>query len=407
MPHIIPLQVWLLITLAAFGLLPARYVWRYLAHSGSARDLMRPPEALEWRSTRQFRVSLAILAGLAGLAVFIFTPAAARLGRQLTQSPLLVPILLGGVGGFALFEVWRGLTTGTIEPMSRGTLGPYQRATQPKRFWISLGWNAMFGALCLVMAVGSFRQRTGQEQDDQCFLRSGNAARAEALDACDALIAAREKAGGNPADLLEARGLIHYRTGTYHDALADFTRSIRLNPREPTTRYDRGLVYAQLGDDARAIADYSAAIGMGLHAMEVYVDRGEALARGRRFDAALADFSHAHALRPNDPRPLGDRAFVYVEQRDAIRAEQDLAALRAIDPYDAGLLNAEALRSIGEGDPKRALAQLTLALTHHPDDAWALDMRAQLYRYFRQPDKARADRDALARLTATPPAWGG
>ena len=112
----------------------------------------------------------------------------------------------------------------------------------------------------------------------------------------------------------------------------------------------------------------------------------EALATRYRDRPEVAGYNPIN--EPSDP--LGTRLVPFYERLEK--------AVRAIDPFNAVLLNAEALRSMGAGEPQRALQQLTVALTHHPDDAWALALRAQLYQLLGQPDKARADNAALARL---------
>ena len=84
----VPVRVWLLIAIAAIAFTPTRYLYRYIAHSPSGRDITQPPPDLGWRKSGKFVRNLSIVAALLGLAIFIFTPTA----EQFAQSPHFWPI---------------------------------------------------------------------------------------------------------------------------------------------------------------------------------------------------------------------------------------------------------------------------------------------------------------------------
>lgn len=127
--------------MATFAFGPARYIYDHLAHAPARRDTTQPPEDLNWRTSRRLAVNLTIIGGLLALAVFIWTPLAATIAR----SPRFWTILIVALGGFALFSGAKGFATGQIEPVIREDFGPYQRASQPKRFWGSMFWNLLLG----------------------------------------------------------------------------------------------------------------------------------------------------------------------------------------------------------------------------------------------------------------------
>jgi hypothetical protein len=137
----VPAQAWLLLAIGAPAYAPALYVYRYIVMSPSGRDITQPVEDLSWRTSPQFVRNVAILTALAALSVFIFTATAA----QFAHSPNFLPILMIAGGAWSLFTVIRGFVTGQIEPLARGFHNTYQRETQPKRFWVSISWNAVFG----------------------------------------------------------------------------------------------------------------------------------------------------------------------------------------------------------------------------------------------------------------------
>jgi hypothetical protein len=86
----IPVTVWLSISLLIMAYLPARHVFRHIAHAPSRRDITLPREDLSWRTPRALFISLAALAALLAVGVYIHTPAAERFAR----SPEFMPLLM-------------------------------------------------------------------------------------------------------------------------------------------------------------------------------------------------------------------------------------------------------------------------------------------------------------------------
>ena len=145
----IPIRVWLLIAIGAVAYAPAQYLYRYYMHSLARRDITKPREDLSWRTPSRFSLSLVAIAVLAGLAVYIFTPPA----EEFARSPSFWPLVVGGVGAYALFTVIQDLMDGDIKPMMKGEpLGPYAREGHPIRYWLSVAWNMMWAGLLLWMA---------------------------------------------------------------------------------------------------------------------------------------------------------------------------------------------------------------------------------------------------------------
>src|SRR5262245_27566591 len=56
------------------------------------------------------------------------------------------------------------------------------------------------------------------------------------------------------------RGWSHAEKGEHHQAIADFTEAIRLDPNFGSAYNNRGNSYAKKGDHDKAIADYTEAI---------------------------------------------------------------------------------------------------------------------------------------------------
>ena len=292
--------------------------------------------------------------------------------------------------------VVRGYTKGRIEPFARGFYNTYERETQPKRFWLSMGWNALMGAFLLWAGFERVWDGPAQALSNRCHDFDGPPK--EQLSACNQLVTTGGMTGAELSDLMNARGSAYYRLGDYAHATSDYTAAIRLDPSDSTSRYNRALVDEQLGDRPRAISDYGEAIRLQPDDSDAYFNRGLILLDTGEFDQAIADFTRVHALRPNNAWALADRGISYAWKRDSVQAEQDFAAVRKIDPSNVVLLRGEALLSLNAGNLPAAIASLTAALKRDPNDKWSLRMRAEAYREDGDLEKARADASHLAEL---------
>ena len=270
-PHMfdnVPVRVWLLLLIAIIAWAPAQYVFKYAVRSPSRRDITQPAEETDWRSSGALKRNIAILAGLAVLAVFIFTRAAA----EIAQSPTFLPILMVGLGGFALWSVVSGYLSGAIEPMVRGVSWKFNRSEHPKRYWTSMGWNGLIGGFLFFVGGQLVVEAPTQALRDRCYDRKDIWSATEELAACNRLLA--EHPDDDRSGVLAARGSGFYRLGEYRRSGADYDTAIRLDPQDGSSHYNLGLVHERLGDRERAVVDYEAAISIDPKNAEAYGIRG-------------------------------------------------------------------------------------------------------------------------------------
>ena len=239
---------WLLLLIAIVAFQPALYVWRHMRHAPARRDITLPPQALDWRTPAQLRLNLLLLLGCLALAIFIFTPVAERWAR----SHSFWPMLAGVMSALALASVLRGLQVGRIEPLIRGVTQEYERSTQPKRFWVSVSWNAFVGTGLLAAAV------LIDERSSICGDTGSAEAAEQAVATCTALLA-EAQTDGKRADLFAARGSAHYTLNDYPRALEDYAEAIRLDPQDASSLYNRGLIFQDVADVWNAATEYEAA----------------------------------------------------------------------------------------------------------------------------------------------------
>lgn len=393
----IPIQVWLLLVIMAVAYTPARYIVEYLAHAPSKRDITQPPADLSWRTTQQFTFNLTMLGALSALAVFIFTPAAVRFAR----SPTFWPILIAAGGAWALSTVPKGLATGQIEPLVRGFHNTYNRETQPKRFWASICWNALLGALCIWLGYMALEEGPSRALESRCYDWKTSHTPQEELNACNALLKERDESSDDYGRLIAARGYAYHRSGAQNRAITDYSTAIRLNPADSYSLFNRALIYHARGDYPKALADYSASIRLRPDNVDAYINRGNLFLNSGRYKKAIVDLTRAHELDPDDTGTLASRGMAYAWRFDQEKAEKDFAAIHAIEPSNPVLLRGRALLSMNANDMQGAIQQLSKALNQNPNDMWSLAMRAEAYQKLGKHDEAQADIKETKRLSGS------
>lgn len=359
----IPAQAWLLVLILFWAWSPAQYVVRHVMASPRRRDITKPAEDLEWRSSGTFYRCVAALALLAAFAVFIFTPQAERL----VKSAYFFPSLIGLFGVFAFFTVARGLQSGQISPLTRGSLGPYEREEQPRSFWGSMAWNALVGCMMGFAGFMALRDVPLSIKEDKCFPDADTVATPDLLVAC-------------------------------RDLTRIYSADLQRNPRDFATRYNRALAHHNLGDTGRAVADYTAAIALNRSDPDPYFNRGLIYLDTQEFDLAIADFTRAHQLSPNDPWARANRGMSHAWKGDHDAAAEDFAAVRSVDPNNIVMMRGETLLAINAAEFDRAIQRASEGLRRYPNDLWLLEHRANVYGRTGKHEKAAADRAKYIQL---------
>lgn len=329
----VPARVWLLLGIAALAYAPLRYLLRHIAHAPSRREITRPREDLSWRTSGTLIRSLALLAGLAVLAVFIFTPTA----EELARSDYLLPSLSVALGAFALFSVAQSTWTGRIQPFVRGLSESYSRDAQPKRYWASVAWNACLGSIFVWLAYNVYDDTKAQAAWAECAAESAAPRFEEKLASCDEVVARYP----NDAQAHINRGLRYLDNGYLDEAVSDFSRAHELDPKNRWALANRGITYAWQGDHPRAEADFARV--RAVDPENVVVLRGEVLLNMnlRELNAAEDQLTELLRLYPDDQWALYTRAEVYRQLGETEKANADHVKLSRLikakqDSLEAG-----------------------------------------------------------------------
>jgi tetratricopeptide (TPR) repeat protein len=158
------------------------------------------------------------------------------------------------------------------------------------------------------------------------------------------------------------RGNIKYESGDKTGAIADFDRSIELNPQQPRAYTNRGNSKHDLGDDTSAIADFEIAIKFNPKHADNYINRGIVKSALGDKKGAIADYDRAIVLNPQDAgtyinrgkdkAALGDEKGAIADLDQAIEIEPQLS----LSYYNRGVVKS------ASGDKKGAISDYDRAI---------------------------------------------
>ena len=117
-----------------------------------------------------------------------------------------------------------------------------------------------------------------------------------------------------------ARGAAHEGKGDHDKALRDYAESIRLNPKDPITYYNRAIAYEKKGSTEKAIADYSEAIRLERQFVPAYVNRAINYQRVANYEKAATDYNEAIRIGPDSWVPCEGLAWLLATcPKDTVR----------------------------------------------------------------------------------------
>jgi len=198
-----------------------------------------------------------------------------------------------------------------------------------------------------------------------------------------------------------ARGNRLLDSGRYREAMEDFGRALKLEPKSAVALADRALAHVWLGQTKLALEDADQAEALNPREPLIYRARGLAAERAADWPEALANFTRSVDLAP-DAFGYLHRALAYMMTKDYVRALRDVDAALAIQPtlVSAHLAKAEVYIQMKQLDQARSEVDAVKAAAR---DQPALEAR-RLSVLLELGDRktARAEIDAALAAQPTP-----
>jgi tetratricopeptide (TPR) repeat protein/tRNA A-37 threonylcarbamoyl transferase component Bud32 len=188
------------------------------------------------------------------------------------------------------------------------------------------------------------------------------------------------------------------RANLDEDAVTDFDRTLRINPRYVHAYVNRGRALFRRGDFDAALRDFERAVEIEPSLSDAHANVG--LLRARTGDRAAAMACYEEALRL-DPRNADVLYMMGNLRRDMGEADAAIAlygrALQLLPSMAEALVNRGQVR-YARGDKDGAFADWTLATERNPKLAQGFVNRGRVYRERGDLDRARADFDRAVEL---------
>jgi tetratricopeptide (TPR) repeat protein len=194
-------------------------------------------------------------------------------------------------------------------------------------------------------------------------------------------------------------------------ALGYWDKEIEAHPKEARCYFERGRLRMDEGKEDKpavldtAIADFARTLELDPEHVEARFLRGYAALQKHDLEAALADLSRVIEHHPDHALAWIARARVFLEKEDFDKALADLDRAAASRPgaHEPEMLLCRARCYAGKDDDHRAIAELTAVMERFPVEPQLLLERASYYQSLGDMDHALADIDEFLRIRPNDP----
>ena len=165
------------------------------------------------------------------------------------------------------------------------------------------------------------------------------------------------------------RGASYRNLGRYEEALADYDRSIELDPTQSSTYHHRAFAHSGLGHHNEALADFDETIRLAPEpSPDMYECRGDSYATLGRHEEALADYDRSIELDPTHWHVYKQRGASYTTLGRHEEALADYDRSIELDPTQWYVYKRRGSAHFELGYYDEALADISKAVELRPDD---------------------------------------
>ena len=181
-------------------------------------------------------------------------------------------------------------------------------------------------------------------------------------------------------------------------AIADYTKAIRLSPEDATAWYNRGVAWLAKKEFDKAILDFNRAIRLEPKYALAYYKRGNAWREKKEFDKAIADYTEAIRRDPKDAGSHNNRGIAWREKKDFDKAIADYTEAIQIDPKIAAAYNNRGESWSNKKEYDKAIYDYNEAIRLVPNFGMALSNRGAAWSHKKEYGKAISDYSEASRI---------
>lgn len=136
------------------------------------------------------------------------------------------------------------------------------------------------------------------------------------------------------------RGNAYAASGSFSQAIKDYTRAIHLEPASAKAYNNRALSYAKTGNYQAALDDLHTAITLNKNDARTYFNRGNVHKRLTMHQEAIEDYTEALRLDPARAEVYNNRGNTYMQVNEIQKAVEDFTRAVDLDPlFDKAFFN--------------------------------------------------------------------
>lgn len=169
-------------------------------------------------------------------------------------------------------------------------------------------------------------------------------------------------------DALYQSGSDRIDRGDYVGAIADMTKVIEGDPKNPDAYTSRAIAYGKKGEIDKALNDFAEAEKLGGDRANIYTNRSNLYADQGNTEQALSELEVATKADPHFAGSFFNRAQIYFKQKRYSEALADLNIVIKLEPNNTEALHRRGLIFYLLGDKRDAISDFKAMLQRATDD---------------------------------------
>jgi tetratricopeptide (TPR) repeat protein len=142
--------------------------------------------------------------------------------------------------------------------------------------------------------------------------------------------AQKELNEGKDAEFYNNRGTAYVNEWKFDQAIAEYTRALKINPNYIEAYNNRGVVYRRKGQYDKAIADYNKVLEINPRDADAFNNRGAVYTWKGQYDQAISDYNKALEINPNFAESYYGLGICYYNQKQYEKSWENLQKAKSL-----------------------------------------------------------------------------